>query len=97
MFEAWAEKGKIVFEPRSIVDRGIAERIAEFRAGQYFGPFGSHKAFLGTLHKEAKRRPPQRNGGANPGCSSPSQAISSAATVKLPRRCSEHSISNRHC
>jgi AbrB family looped-hinge helix DNA binding protein len=55
VFEAKAEKGRIVFEPKSIVDRGIGESMAEFKAGHAFGPFATHKGFLGALHKEAKR------------------------------------------
>ena len=55
VFEAKAEKGKIVFEPKSIVDRGIAESMEEFKAGRAFGPFATHKRFLGALHKEAKK------------------------------------------
>jgi AbrB family looped-hinge helix DNA binding protein len=55
VFEAKAEKGKIVFEPKSVVDRGIAESTAEFRAGKSFGPFATHKQFLASLHKEAKK------------------------------------------
>lgn len=55
VFEAKADKGKIVFEPKSIVDRGIAESVAEFKAGRSFGPFATHKKFLDALHKHAKR------------------------------------------
>ena len=55
VFEAKAEKGRIVFEPKSIVDRGIAESMAEFKAGRSAGPFRTHREFLAALHKEAKR------------------------------------------
>jgi AbrB family looped-hinge helix DNA binding protein len=55
VFEARAEKGKIVFEPKSIVDRGIAESLADFQAGRSSGPFATHKKFLAALHKEAKK------------------------------------------
>jgi AbrB family looped-hinge helix DNA binding protein len=55
VFEAKAVKGKIVFEPKSIVDRGIAESMAEFKAGHSLGPFATHKQFLAALHKEAKK------------------------------------------
>lgn len=55
VFEAKAEKGKIVFEPKAVVDRGIAESIAEYKAGHSFGPFATHKQFLASLHREAKR------------------------------------------
>ena len=55
LLEAKAEKGKIVFEPKAIVDRGIAQSMAEYKAGQSFGPFATHKQFLESLHKEAER------------------------------------------
>ena len=55
VFEATAKNGKIVFEPKSIVDRGIAESMAEFKAGQSLGPFETHDQFLAALHKEAKK------------------------------------------
>jgi bifunctional DNA-binding transcriptional regulator/antitoxin component of YhaV-PrlF toxin-antitoxin module len=54
VFEAKAEKGRIVFEPKSIVDRGIAQSIAEFKAGESLGPFPTHKAFLAALRKDTK-------------------------------------------
>jgi AbrB family looped-hinge helix DNA binding protein len=55
VFEAKAENGRIVFEPKSIIDRGIAESMAEFKSGRSFGPFATHKKFLSALHKGAKR------------------------------------------
>jgi AbrB family looped-hinge helix DNA binding protein len=54
ILEASVERGKITFTPKSIVDRGIAESIAEFRDGRAYGPFGTHKEFVASLHKEAK-------------------------------------------
>jgi bifunctional DNA-binding transcriptional regulator/antitoxin component of YhaV-PrlF toxin-antitoxin module len=55
VFEAKAENGRIVFEPKAIVDRGIAESMAEFKAGRSLGPFKTHERFLAALHKEAKK------------------------------------------
>jgi AbrB family looped-hinge helix DNA binding protein len=55
VFEAKVEKGRIVFEPKSIVDRGIAESVAEFKAGRSFGPFATHEAFLSALHKKGRK------------------------------------------
>jgi AbrB family looped-hinge helix DNA binding protein len=54
VFEAKAERGRIVFEPKSVVDRGFVESMAEFKAGRSFGPFATHKGFLAALHKAAK-------------------------------------------
>jgi len=55
ILEAKAEQGRIVFEPRAIVDRGIAKSIEEFKAGRGYGPFATHAAFLSALHKQAKK------------------------------------------
>jgi bifunctional DNA-binding transcriptional regulator/antitoxin component of YhaV-PrlF toxin-antitoxin module len=63
VFEAKAEKGRIVFEPKSLVDRGIAESMAEFKAGNSPGPFATHKEFLTALRNTAKKtaaRKPKR-------------------------------------
>jgi AbrB family looped-hinge helix DNA binding protein len=60
VFEAKAEKGRIVFEPKTIVDRGIAESMAEFKAGRSLGPFATHKQFLAALHKEVKKASPKK-------------------------------------
>ena len=63
VFEAKAEKGRIVFEPKTLVDRGIAESFAEFSAGNSLGPFATHKEFLTALRKTAKKtaaRKPKR-------------------------------------
>jgi AbrB family looped-hinge helix DNA binding protein len=54
ILEAGVERGKITFTPKSIVDRGIAESLAEFREGRSCGPFGTHKEFIASLHEEAK-------------------------------------------
>jgi AbrB family looped-hinge helix DNA binding protein len=55
ILEAKAEKGRIIFQPKALVDRGIAESIEEFKAGRAYGPFETHKEFLATLHKGAKK------------------------------------------
>jgi bifunctional DNA-binding transcriptional regulator/antitoxin component of YhaV-PrlF toxin-antitoxin module len=55
LLEARAEKGRLIFEPKSLVDRGIARSIAEFKAGRSHGPFNTHERFLNALHKEAKK------------------------------------------
>jgi len=53
--EAKALRGRIVFEPKAVVDRGIAESIAQFKAGRNYGPFDTHAQFLAALHKEARK------------------------------------------
>jgi AbrB family looped-hinge helix DNA binding protein len=55
VFDVRVRNGKIVYEPKAIVDRGIAKSVEEFKAGRAYGPFATHKQFLASLHKEAKR------------------------------------------
>ena len=55
LMEVKAEKGKIVFRPKSMVDRGIAKSLEEFKRGESFGPFDTHQQFVASLHKEAKK------------------------------------------
>jgi len=55
ILDARVEAGKIVFEPKSVVDRGIAESIADFKAGRGYGPFATHEAFLKALQKGETR------------------------------------------
>lgn len=42
-------------EQRRIIDAQLAEGMADIKAGRVRGPFSSHKAFIASLHKEAKK------------------------------------------
>jgi bifunctional DNA-binding transcriptional regulator/antitoxin component of YhaV-PrlF toxin-antitoxin module len=53
--EAKAEAGKITFTPKSVVDRGIAESMADFAAGRSHGPFKTHAELIDSLHQESAR------------------------------------------
>ena len=53
MLEAKVERGKITFTPKSVVDRGITESLADFEAGRSFGPFKTADALIASLHKES--------------------------------------------
>ena len=59
VLEAKAVKGKIVLEPKSIVDRGIAEGLEDIRKGRVHGPYRSvpeaMKAFQERTAKLSKR------------------------------------------
>lgn len=46
VLEARAVNGKIVFEPKSIVDRGIAEGLEDIRKGRVYGPYRSAAAAM---------------------------------------------------
>ena len=53
LLEARVERGRITFTPKSVVDRGIAESIADFKAGRAYGPFKTHTELIASLHAEA--------------------------------------------
>src|SRR5258708_14623729 len=40
---------------RRAIDAQLVEGLADIRAGRVHGPFSTHKAFIDSLHKEAKR------------------------------------------
>lgn len=55
LLEAKVERGKITFTPKSIVDRAIAEGLADVRKGLVRGPFNSVDEMIDSL-KGRKRR-----------------------------------------
>ena len=55
LLEAKIERGKITFTPKSVVDRGIAESLADFNAGRSYGPFRSAGELVASLHKETAK------------------------------------------
>ena len=42
-------------EQRRIVDAELAEGLADIEAGRVHGPFSTHKEFIASLQKEAKK------------------------------------------
>jgi hypothetical protein len=58
LLEANTIMARITLTPKSVVDRGIAESLADFAAGRSYGPFKTDKDFIESLHREsAKVRP----------------------------------------
>lgn len=68
VFEATAEQGKIVFQPKAIVDRDeytpsqrrrinaqLAKSVSEHREGKSFGPFKAHQEMVDFLHQQTKQ------------------------------------------
>ena len=47
--EADFENEKLTFVPQTILDREIAEGLADFRAGRTSGPFETHEALMKHL------------------------------------------------
>ena len=51
-------------EQRKVVDAQLAEGLADIKAGRVHGPFSTHKEFIASLHKEARklsRQKPKRS------------------------------------
>ena len=59
VLEAEVTKGKIVFTPKSIVDRAIAEGLDDIRKGRVHGPYASASAMVAAL-KGKGRKPVRR-------------------------------------
>lgn len=55
LLEAAVERGKITFTPKSLVDRGIAESLRDFKEGRAYGPFETRDDLVASLHKEAAK------------------------------------------
>ena len=49
LLEAQAYKGKIVFTPKSIVGRALAEGLDDLKKGRVHGPFASAAEMLAAL------------------------------------------------
>ena len=56
VLEAKIERGKIVFTPKSLIDRGIAESMEDYKRGRSYGPFDSAEETLRSLHHNTKKR-----------------------------------------
>jgi AbrB family looped-hinge helix DNA binding protein len=55
VLEAQVEKGKITLTPKSVIDRGIADSLEDFKEGRVYGPFTSAKELVRSLHRNAKK------------------------------------------
>ena len=55
LLEAKVERGRITFTPKSLVDRGIAESLDDFRQGRTYGPFASAREAVASMKKELRK------------------------------------------
>ncbi len=60
LLEARVERGKITFTPKALVDRRVAESLADYEAGRSRGPFGSARAAIVSMQKELRARKARR-------------------------------------
>lgn len=55
LLEAKAERGKVTFTPKSVIDRGIAESLEDFKKGRAYGPFDTAEEMIASLHHQARK------------------------------------------
>lgn len=53
--EAGVEDGKIIFTPKSLVDRDLAEGLEDARKGRTHGPDATAESAIAALNSRAKR------------------------------------------
>ncbi len=56
LLEAKIEGKKITLTPKSIIDRGLAESLEDFKKGRYYGPFDSAEDMIRSLRQRPKRK-----------------------------------------
>ena len=47
--------GECTAEQRRLIDAQLADGLADVEAARVHGPFSTHKEFIASLHKEAKK------------------------------------------
>jgi AbrB family looped-hinge helix DNA binding protein len=55
LLEAKAERGKVTFTPKLVVDSEVLESFADFKEGRTYGPFETHGALVASLHAETAK------------------------------------------
>ncbi|MDQ2775470.1 MAG: AbrB/MazE/SpoVT family DNA-binding domain-containing protein [Acidobacteriota bacterium] len=61
ILEAGVENGKIVFTPKGLVNRHIAEGLEDVKKGRTHGPYGSAGEAMEAMEARAKRRAKNRS------------------------------------
>lgn len=57
LLEARIENGKITFTPKSVVDRHLAEGLADLAAGRTHGPYDTAEAAIAGVEARIAKRP----------------------------------------
>jgi AbrB family looped-hinge helix DNA binding protein len=55
LLEAKVEHGKITLTPKTLIDRGIAESLEEYKKGQTYGPFSTAEDLVSSLHRSVRK------------------------------------------
>jgi AbrB family looped-hinge helix DNA binding protein len=61
VLEARAVRGRIVFEPKSIVDRGIAEGLEDIKKGRVYGPYRTVAEAMKAFQRRGAKSPKRPN------------------------------------
>ena len=65
LMEAKIERGKITFTPKTLFDKSlansVAESIADYKAGRFYGPFDTADEVIASLKSNLKKRLQQKN------------------------------------
>jgi len=56
VLEAKAERGKVTFTPKAVVDRAIAEALEDIRKGRVYGPFETVDQMLASLRGTSNKQ-----------------------------------------
>ena len=63
--EVELERGKVVFTPKTLVDKrveaAVAEGLEDLKEGRYSGPFGTADEAIESLHKAARTHRPKKS------------------------------------
>ena len=60
LLEAGIENGKITFTPKSVVDRHLAEGLADLAAGRSHGPYATASQAIAGLERRVRKTPKRR-------------------------------------
>jgi len=66
LLEARIERGKITLTPKTVIDRGIAESLEEFKKGRSYGPFDTAEEMLVSLQRNVKKLHTQKTKPSHP-------------------------------
>ncbi len=55
LLEAKAVRGKVTLAPKSVIDKGIAESLEDFRNGRYYGPFNTAEEMAASLRANVRK------------------------------------------
>jgi AbrB family looped-hinge helix DNA binding protein len=60
LLEAAVENGKIIFTPKTVVDRHLAEGLDDLKHGRTHGPYATAAEAIAALERRARRHAKKR-------------------------------------